>query len=231
MKRLRTYLVAGLLVWVPMAITVFLVKFMVDFMDQILLLLPADYRPDTLLGFHIPGLGIVLAVSVLLVTGLLAANFLGRKLVSLWESTLQRIPLVRSVYSAAKSFAEVVLGNNTDSFKEVMLIEYPRKGVYSLCFQTSTRLGEIQARTGEEVVCVFVPTTPNPTSGVMILVPKKDVIILDMSVEAAVKMVVSLGVVVPQWSKDGAGQSDKTQPPTLENKPDNPAVAKDWPQP
>jgi uncharacterized membrane protein len=119
--------------------------------------------------------------------------------VNLWEALLQRIPLVRSVYSAAKSFAEVVLTDNTESFKEVLLIEYPRKGLYSLCFQTSTSLGEVQSRTGEEVICVFVPTTPNPTSGVMIIVPRKDVIVLDMQVEEAVKMVVSLGVVVPKW--------------------------------
>jgi uncharacterized membrane protein len=199
MKRFRTYIVTGLLVWVPLGITVFLVKFMVDFVDRSLLLLPPDYRPETLLGINIPGLGIVLTLVVLLVTGVLAANFLGRKLVHLWESLLQRIPLVRSVYSAAKSFAEVVLTDNTESFKEVLLIEYPRKGLFSLCFQTSTSLGEIQARTGEEVICVFVPTTPNPTSGVMILVPRKDVIVLDMQIEEAVKMVVSLGVVVPEW--------------------------------
>lgn len=206
MKRLRTYIVTGLLVWVPLGVTVFLVKFMVDFVDRTLLLLPLEYRPDTLLGVHIPGLGIVLTLAVLLVTGILAANFLGRKLVNTWESLLQRIPLVRTVYSAAKSFAEVVLTNNTESFKQVLLIEYPRKGLYSLCFQTSTSLGEVQARTGEQVICVFVPTTPNPTSGVMIIIPKKDVIVLDMQVEAAVKMVVSLGVVVPEWSdQSGAG--------------------------
>jgi uncharacterized membrane protein len=200
MKRFRTYIVTGLLVWVPLGVTVFLVKFMVDFVDRSLLLVPLDYRPDTLLGMHIPGLGIVLTLFVLLLTGVLAANFLGRKLVHTWESILQRIPLVRTVYSAAKSFAEVVLTDNTESFKEVLLIEYPRKGLYSLCFQTSTHLGEVQARTGEEVICVFVPTTPNPTSGVMIMVPRKDVIVLDMQVEEAVKMVVSLGVVVPKWN-------------------------------
>jgi uncharacterized membrane protein len=203
MKRLRTYIVTGLLVWVPLGITVFLVKFMVDFVDRSLLLLPPDYRPETLLGMNIPGLGIVLSLVVLLVTGVLAANFFGRKLVHIWESLLQRIPLVRTVYSAAKSFAEVVLTDNTESFKEVLLIEYPRKGLYSLCFQTSTSLGEIQSRTGEEVICVFVPTTPNPTSGVMILVPRKDVIVLDMQIEEAVKMVVSLGVVVPEWNGQG----------------------------
>jgi uncharacterized membrane protein len=199
MKRFRTYIVAGLLVWVPLGITAFLVKFMVGFMDQTLLLLPPDLRPHNLLGFNIPGLGIVLTLIVLIVTGVLAANFFGRKLVKVWESVLDRIPLVRSVYSAAKTFAEVVLTDNTQSFKEVLLIEYPRKGLYSLCFQTSTKLGEVQSRTGEEVICVFVPTTPNPTSGVMIMVPRKDVIVLDMQIEEAVKMVVSLGVVVPQW--------------------------------
>ena len=231
MKRLRTYLVTGLLVWVPLGITVFLVKFMVDFMDQVLLFIPVNYRPETVLGFHIPGLGIVLSVAVLLITGVFAANFLGRKAIDLWESVLQRIPLVRSVYSAAKSFSEVVFTDNTESFKEVLLIEYPRKGLYSLCFQTSTNLGEVQSRTGEEVICVFVPTTPNPTSGVMIMVPRKDVIVLDMEIEEAVKMVVSLGVVVPQWPRGGGPAPDKTEPPNLENQPAAPAVAKDWPQP
>jgi len=204
MKRFRTYIVTGLLVWVPLGITVFLVKFMVGFVDQILLLLPPNLRPEALFGFNIPGLGIVLSLLILIFTGVLAANFFGRKLVSVWESMLDRIPLVRSVYSAAKTFAEVVLTDNTQSFKEVLLIQYPRKGLYSLCFQTSTNLGEVQSRTGEEVICVFVPTTPNPTSGVMIMVPKKDVIVLDMQIEEAVKMVVSLGVVVPEWDGDSA---------------------------
>jgi len=230
MKRLRTYLVTGLLVWVPLGITALLVKVMVEFMDQTLLLLPEVYRPDNVLGFHIPGLGIVLSVAVLLLTGLLAANFFGRKLVDIWESVLQRIPLVRTVYSAAKSFAEVVLTDSTESFKKVMLIEYPRKGLYSLCFQTSTDLGEVQERTGEPVVCVFVPTTPNPTSGVMIMVPRNDVIVLDMEIEEAVKMVVSLGVVVPEWQARKIASDYRTEPPTLENRPATPAVAKDWPQ-
>jgi uncharacterized membrane protein len=200
MKRFRTYIITGLLVWVPLGITFFLVKVMVGFVDKTLLLLPLDLRPASVLGFNIPGLGILLTLVVLLVTGMLAANLFGRKLVSVWESVLDRIPLVRSVYSAAKTFAEVVLLDNTQSFKEVLLIEYPRKGLYSLCFQTSTKLGEVQSRTGEDVICVFVPTTPNPTSGVMIIVPRKDVVVLDMQIEEAVKMVVSLGVVVPPWN-------------------------------
>jgi len=200
MKHLRTYLVTGLLIWVPLVITLFILTLLVDFMDQTLLLLPENFRPETLLGFRIPGLGAVLAAAVLLLTGLLVTNIVGRKLVDFWESLLNRIPLVRSVYSAAKSFAEMVLTNNTQSFKQVLLIEYPRKGIYSMGFQTAGTgsLGEIQQRTGEEVICVFVPTTPNPTSGFIMFVPKQDVMFLDMAVEDAIKMVVSLGVVVPQ---------------------------------
>ena len=230
MKQLRKYLVTGLLVWVPLGITLFLVTVMVEFMDQTLLLLPAASRPEALLGFNIPGLGIVLALIVLLGTGLFAANFLGRRLVDIWESLLKRIPLVRTVYSAAKSFAEVLLTDSTDAFKKVMLIEYPRKGLYSICFQTSTDLGEVQQRTGEAIVCVFVPTTPNPTSGVMIMVPEDDVIVLDMAVEEAVKMVVSLGVVVPKWKANQLRKDYATEPPTLDNRPAKAAVAKDWPQ-
>ena len=226
---IRTYLVTGLLVWVPLGITVFLIGFMVDFVDKALLFLPEQYRPDTMLGFHIPGIGLLLVFIILFITALLAANFFGRKLVKLWERVLNRIPLVRSIYSASKTFAEVVLTDSTDSFKEVLLIEYPRKGLYSLCFQTGTRLGEIQSRTGEEVIAVFVPTTPNPTSGVMIIVPKKDVVRLDMEIEEAVKMVVSLGVVVPEWP--GEGLQEAAERISTANKPEQPAVAKDWPQP
>jgi uncharacterized membrane protein len=212
--------VTGLLIWVPLVITLFILTLLVDFMDQTLLLLPVNFRPETLLGFRIPGLGAVLAAAVLLLTGLLVTNIVGRKLVDFWESILRRIPLVRSVYSAAKSFAEMVLTNNTQSFKQVLLIEYPRKGIYSLGFQTAGigSLNEIQQHTSEDVICVFVPTTPNPTSGFIMFMPKQDVIFLDMAVEDAVKMVVSLGVVVPQ-SPNIVGQVADTLAA--------PAVAKD----
>ncbi len=210
MKKLRTYIVAGLLIWIPIGVTLFVLKVLVDILDQTLLLLPLAYRPETLLGFRIPGLGILLALIILVVTGVLAANFLGRRLVGFWESVLQRIPLVRSIYSAAKNFAEVVFNDSNRSFNKVLLIEYPRKGLYSLCFQTSTNLGEIQARIGGDVICVFVPTTPNPTSGLILMVPVADVIELDMDVESALKMVVSLGVVVPVWKKRD-GQLELTQ--------------------
>lgn len=206
MKRIRRYLVAGILVWVPLAVTYTLIRFVVGLMDRTLLLLPRQFRPEELLGFNIPGLGVILTIIVLLVTGLLAANFVGRAFVGGWESLLERIPVVRSIYSAAKNFAEMVFSDSSQSFKRVLLIEYPRKGLYSLAFQTSTELGEVQGRKGEEIVCCFVPTTPNPTSGFIVIVPKQDVIVLDMEVDEALKMIISLGVVVPTWHKDSTGE-------------------------
>ena len=202
MKRIRRYMVAGILVWAPLAVTYLLLRFAVNVMDRTLLLLPSQYRPDEVLGFHIPGLGVILAVFVLMLTGLLAANFVGKAFVGGWESILDRIPVVRAVYSAAKNFAEIVFSDSSQSFKKVLLIQYPRKGLYSLAFQTATQLGEVQGRTGEDVVCCFVPTTPNPTSGVIIISPRKDIIELDMDIDEALKMIISLGVVVPTWRMD-----------------------------
>jgi uncharacterized membrane protein len=184
---------------VPLGVTSALVYVAVRFTDKTLLLLPEQYRPDALLGFHIPGLGVILAFIVLLITGVLAANFVGRAFVGGWESLMERIPFVRAVYSAAKKFSEIVFSDSSQSFKKVLLIEYPRRGLYSLAFQTATDLGEVQGRTGEEVVCCFVPTTPNPTSGLIIVVPRKDVTELDMDIDEALKMIISLGVVVPTW--------------------------------
>ncbi len=212
--KLRRYLVAGLLVWVPLGITILLIKFAVDLMDRTLRLIPAEYRPELLLQqlfateepVYIPGLGAILVFLILLVTGILAANFVGRAFVGGWEALMDRIPVVRSIYSAAKNFAEIVFSDSSHAFKRVLLVQYPRKGIYSLAFQTSTQLGEVQGRTGEEVVGCFVPTTPNPTSGFIIIVPKKDVQVLDMDVDEALKMIISLGVVVPKWRKDGTAE-------------------------
>lgn len=206
MKRLRRYIVAGILIWVPIGVTIFLTRILVGILDRSLLLIPAQYRPEEIIGFAIPGLGIVLTLLVLLITGILGANIVGRSTVGLWESMLERIPVVRSVYSAAKNFTEIVFSDSSQSFKKVLLIEYPRKGLYSLAFQTSSELGEVQGRTGGKVVCTFVPTTPNPTSGFIIIVPREEVIELDMEVDEALKMIISLGVVVPTWREDQLGQ-------------------------
>ena len=193
----RRYVIAGLLVWVPIVVTVLVVRFILDLMDQTLLLLPAAVRPEALLGVHIPGLGLVLAVLLLIFTGMLVSNIIGRSLVGLWEDLLNRIPFVRALYSGVKSFSTTILSNQGNSFKKVLLIEYPRQGVWSVGFQTAGDLPLISQHTGEPQVCVFIPTTPNPTSGFIVMVPRSQAIELEMSVDAAMKMIVTLGVVVP----------------------------------
>ena len=202
MKKLQKYLIAGLLVWLPILVTVLLFRFLITLMDQTLILLPPQIRPEAVIGFKLPGLGLILTLLVLIVTGIFAANFVGKSMVNFGEKIFKKIPIVRSVYSAAKNFADIVFSDTGQSFKKVLLIQYPRKGVYSLAFQTSTNLGEVQKKTGSDVVCTFVPTTPNPTSGFIIIIPKEDVIELDMDVDEAFKMIVSLGVVVPEWKKE-----------------------------
>jgi uncharacterized membrane protein len=182
-------------------VTFGLLRFLIALMDKTLDLLPVAYRPEEWLPVAIPGLGVILTIVVLLLTGLLAANFVGRSVVGGWESLLKKIPIVRSIYSAAKNFAEIVFSDSGKAFKKVFLVEYPRKGIYTLTFQTATEMGEVQGRTGDDVICCFVPTTPNPTSGFIIIVPKSDVIELDMTVDEAAKLIMSLGVVVPTWSK------------------------------
>ena len=200
MKKLRTIIVAGLLVWIPIGLTIFVIKLLIDLLAQIYLLIPPALRPDNLLGVEIPGIGIIIAIIMVLLTGLIAANYFGNRIIKAWDSFLDRIPLIRSIYSPLKKFSELVLSDQTQNFSKVLLIEYPRKGVYSLCFQTSKELGEVQDQSGEELVCVYIPTTPNPTSGYIVLVPQNEVKELEMSVEDALKMIISLGVVVPDPS-------------------------------
>ena len=202
MKKLRRIIIAGLLVWVPLGITIFIIKILLDLLGQTYLLIPVGLRPENLFGVTIPGFEIIMAIIILFSTGLVAANYLGKTLVETWEKFLDKIPLVRSIYAPLKKFAELVLSDQTQSFSKVLLIQYPRKGLYSLCFQTSKDVGEIQEKSGEDVICVFIPTTPNPTSGYIILIPKDEVIELDMSVEDALKMIISLGVVVPSSDID-----------------------------
>jgi len=199
MSRLRRYLITGLLVWLPVGVTLLVVKLLVDMMDQTLLLLPEAYRPDRFLGFHIPGLGVVLSVVVVLSTGVVMAHFFGHQLVAAWEAVLNRIPLVRSIYASVKQLSETLLSSGGQSFRKVLLIEYPRKGLWTLAFQTGTEEGEAQAKTGEEVINVYVPTTPNPTSGFFLMVPRRDVVELEMNVDEGLKMIISMGVVVPKW--------------------------------
>ncbi|MDH5191488.1 MAG: DUF502 domain-containing protein [Gammaproteobacteria bacterium] len=204
MGTLKRYLIAGILIWVPLGVTFFVIKFLINLMDRTLLLLPAKYQPETLFGFSIPGLGVVLSIVVVLVTGMIAANLFGRQLVAIWESLLNRIPLVRSIYTGVKQVIETLFSTTGDSFRQVLLIQYPRLGIYTIAFQTNTTVGEVQSKMDDEVITVFVPTTPNPTSGFILMIPRKDVMELDMSVDEGLKMIISLGVVVPKWDKVGA---------------------------
>jgi uncharacterized membrane protein len=202
-----------LLIWVPLAATIFIFSLLLGLMNRLLGLLPQRFEPQSwpiwdwriwppwfgVADGPIPDIvGAVLAILILLITGFLGANLLGRRLVHTYERILDRIPLVRSVYGSVKHFAEIVFAEDGTSFKKVLLIQYPREGLYSLCFLTSENPHEIQKRTQDDVVTVFLPTTPNPTSGFMLFVPRKDVIELDMPVEDALKMIISLGVVVPK---------------------------------
>jgi uncharacterized membrane protein len=197
-RAVRRYLVAGVLVWLPILATVWVVRFIVQLMDRTLEFLPDAYQPQVVFGFPLPGLGILFAFLVLLVTGLAVTNFVGRRLVVFWEELLQRIPLVRSIYTGVKGFAETVFSQKASSFSQVVMIEYPRKGMWSIGFITSEDVAEISTKTGERQVCVYVPTTPNPTSGLIVMVPRREVVALDMSVDGAMKMIVTLGIVVPE---------------------------------
>ncbi len=193
----KRYLIAGLLVWLPLGVTVLVIRLLVSFMDQLLVFIPLKYQPETLLGFNIPGLGVVMAVLIVLITGIIVANFFGRQLVAAWESLLGRIPLVRTIYHSVKQVAVTIFSSQGKSFRKVLLIEYPRKGIYTLGFQTGDAVDEVKQKSGKNLINVFVPTTPNPTSGFFIMVPDEDVQVLDLNIDEALKMIMSLGVIVP----------------------------------
>jgi uncharacterized membrane protein len=205
MGLLRRYLVAGLLVWLPLGATYFVIQLLVGWMDQSLLLLPERFRPESLLGFSIPGLGVVLSLLILLLTGLIAANLFGRKLVELWEQLLSRIPLVRSVYSAVKQLVETMFADNGNSFRKVVLVEFPRRGIWTLAFLTNDEQGAVQQATGREVISVYIPTTPNPTGGYFVLVPVEDVTEIDLSVDEGLKLLLSMGAVNPASHNEHTG--------------------------
>ena len=195
---MRKYIIAGLLVWLPLVITVAIIKFVVDILDGTILLLPSEYRPEALLGFSIPGAGIILAVAVLVITGMFAANLLGRRLVLAWEAALGKIPLVRTIYNSVKQISTTLLASQSKSFRKVVLVEYPRKGIWCIGFLSNERVDTDHGITDEQLQAIFLPTTPNPTSGFNLMLPKRDVTELDMSVEDGFKFIISMGVIVPE---------------------------------
>ena len=197
MQRLRRYFVAGLLVWLPLVATYVVLSFSIRLIDRTLLLLPPQYRPEALIGFEIPGLGVILTLVLVILTGLVVANFFGRRLVSAWESVLSRIPLVRTVYGAVKQITVSLFADASQSFREVVLIEYPRKGIWALAFVTGDTPSKFKKLVDHDLMNLYVPTTPNPTSGVFVMVPKADIKRLDIPVEVGLKMILSAGVVNP----------------------------------
>lgn len=196
---IKRYLIAGLLVWIPLWATVVVIRFVVELLDKTVSLLPKAYQPMSLIGFNIPGSGVILTLGVLLVSGMVATNFLGERLVALGEFIVKRIPLVGSIYQAVKQVMQTLFSSNSQAFRKVLMIEYPRKGIWSIAFQTAeaNSLAVKQDDIGQKIA-VFIPTTPNPTSGFLMLVDKKEVVELDISIDDALKLIISLGVMQPK---------------------------------
>ncbi len=194
---MRKYFITGLLVWIPLIITVWVLSLLNGWMDASLLLIPKAYRPETLLGFYVPGVGVVLTIALLFVTGLLTANLLGHRLVLLWESLLARIPVVKTIYGGVKQVSDTLFSGQGHAFRKALLVRYPHQDCWAVAFQTGHPNGEIAEILKGDHVSVFIPTTPNPTSGFFMIMPKKDVIELNMSVDAALKYIISMGVVSP----------------------------------
>jgi uncharacterized membrane protein len=195
---MKRYLIAGLLVWVPLGITIWVLHFLVTTLDQTLLLFPQAAQPDRLLGFHIPGFGVVLSFGLLLLTGVIAANFFGARLIRIWENVLGRIPVVKSIYSSVKQVSDTLLSDSGNAFRKALLVEFPHEGSWTIAFLTGTPAPAVAAHLAEDHVSVYVPTTPNPTSGYFIIVPRSRVRELDMTVDEALKYVISMGVVAPR---------------------------------
>jgi len=206
LKRLKTslrkYFFTGLLVIVPISVTGYAIWFLLKAMDAILKYVPDRYLPETYLHIHIPGLGLILVVFLVFAVGLLTRNFVGRKMVHLGEKIVDRIPLARIIYVGVKQLLEALFFQKTKAFDKAALIEYPRRGIYAICFITGESKGEVQCKTNKNMINVFVPTTPNPTSGFYILIPENELIILNMSVEDAFKLIVSGGIVSPNEAKN-----------------------------
>ena len=200
LTRLRNYLISGLLFWIPLILTIIVIKFFLEFVDG---LIPQEYLPEAVFNLEtsIPGSGIILLFLIILVTGILVTNILGRRLVALWERLLNRIPGFRNIYNILKKVSDTVLNTSSQSFKKAFLIQYPSKGIWVIAFQSGDYRGEAESIIGEETINLFVPTTPNPTSGFFVLIPKKDAFELDISVEDAFKLVISAGVVTPNSVK------------------------------
>lgn len=211
---MKRYFITGLLIWVPLGITAWVLNFLIGTMDQSLLLLPARLRPETLMGIYIPGIGTVLTLLIVLLTGLLTTNIIGQRLVAFWEGLLWRIPVVKSIYYGVKQVSDTLFSSQGEAFRKALLVQYPRQGSWTIAFMTGQPGGDVTNHLKGEYVSVYVPTTPNPTSGFFLMMPREDVIELDMSVDLALKYVISMGVVTPgNGNGHNNGTGDKHHEP------------------
>ena len=194
---MRKYFITGLLIWVPLAITLWVLNLIIGTMDQSLLLLPEAWRPAKYIGFNVLGLGTILTLVIVFVTGLAAHNFIGRQIVLWWEAILTRIPVVKTIYSSVKQVSDTLFSSSGNAFRKAVLVQYPRHGSWTIAFLTGVPGGEVAKHLNDDYVSVYVPTTPNPTSGFFLMMPRSDVVELEMSVDEALKYIVSMGVVAP----------------------------------
>ncbi len=200
---MKKYLITGLLIWIPLVITIWVLKLVVDTLDQTLLLLPPQLRTENWLGVHVPGLGVLLTVVIVFVTGVFAANIIGERLVRIWNEILHRIPFVSSIYSSVKQVSDTLFSSSGEAFRKALLVQWPREGMWTIAFLTGTPGGEVAERLKGDYLSVYVPTTPNPTGGYFVIVARKDVIELDLSVDQALKYIISMGVVAPVNGRNG----------------------------
>jgi uncharacterized membrane protein len=194
---MKKYLITGLLIWIPLVITIWVLKLIVDSLDQTLLLLPLEFRTENWLGLHVPGMGVVMTLVIVFLTGLFATNLLGARLVHFWHDILHRIPVVNSIYSGVKQISDTLFSSSGQAFRKALLVRWPHEGMWTIAFLTGTPGGDIATHLKGDYISVYVPTTPNPTGGYFVVVARKDVIELDMSVDEALKYVISMGVVPP----------------------------------
>jgi len=195
---LRKYFITGLLIWIPLIITLWVLKVIFDTLDASLLLLPVSFQTESWLGVHIPGLGALLTLVIVLLTGIFATNFFGAQLVQLWHDVLNRIPVVNSIYSSVKQISDTLFSSSGQAFRKALLVQWPAPGMWTIAFQTGTPGGGVAEHLPPDCLAVYVPTTPNPTGGYFVIVARKDVVELDMSVDQALKYIISMGVVPPQ---------------------------------
>jgi len=197
---MKKYFITGLLIWIPLVITIWVLKLVVDMLDQTLLLLPQSLRTESWLGFHMPGMGVLLTLLIVTVTGMFTANIVGQRMVHFWNEILHRIPVVNSIYSGVKQVSDTLFSSSGEAFRKALLVQWPRDGMWTIAFLTGAPGGDVTRHLQGDYVSVYVPTTPNPTGGYFVMMPRKDVIELDMSVDMALKYVISMGVASPNGS-------------------------------